>query len=106
MDLFARRIMGWQVQGCPFRGLGGGWLGGGGRREPGVAFECAGDGVEGGQAVGERGVEVAAKPAPALERGVGLPVPGHCLVAFGGLGSPLGDVGWRLSVMPKATAWS
>jgi len=40
---------------CPFTGLCGGWLGGSGDRgEPGVAFECPGDGVEGGQAVGER----------------------------------------------------
>src|SRR5271166_6264961 len=68
------------------------WLGDREGREPGVAFEGQGDGVEGGQAVGEGGIKIAADPAPALQGGVGLPVAGDRLVPFGGLGSLLGDV--------------
>ena len=37
--------------------------------EPGVAFERAGDGVEGGQAVGEGGIKVAANAGPLLQGG-------------------------------------
>lgn len=45
------------------------WLGDREGREPGVAFERAGDGVEGGQAVGEGGIKVAANAGPLLHGG-------------------------------------
>jgi hypothetical protein len=61
-------------------------------RQPWLAGEGGGDGVEGGDAVGGGGVEVAADAAPAGEGCLGVPVPGDGLVPFGGLGALLGDV--------------
>jgi hypothetical protein len=61
-------------------------------RRPWRAREGGGDGVEGGDAVGGGGVEVAAVAAPAGEGCLGLPVPGDGLVLLGGLGVLLGDV--------------
>jgi hypothetical protein len=83
---------------CPFRGvchlrvLCCEPVTGGERREPGFAGHGGADGVQGGEPVSGGGVEVAANLAPAGEGGLGVPVPGHGLVPFGGFGALLGDV--------------
>jgi hypothetical protein len=60
--------------------------------EPGIAGECSGDGVEGGDAVIRGGVEVAADAAPAGEGPLGVPVSGDGLVPLGGFDGLLGAV--------------
>ena len=58
----------------------------------GLPDEGGTDGVQGGEPVGDGGVEVAANPAPAGEGGLGMPVPGDGLVPLSGFGSLFGDV--------------
>jgi hypothetical protein len=61
-------------------------------RQPWRAGEGGGDGVEGDDAVGGGGVELAAVAAPAGSGFLGVPVPGDGLVPLGGLGALLEDV--------------
>ncbi len=98
-ETIAFRVMYWRRDLCPFRGgLSPAVLGsceqvaGGERREPGLACEGGADGVEGCDAVGGGGVEVAADPAPAGEGVLGVPVSGDGLVAFDGFCAALTDV--------------